>query len=295
MVEYVLGIDGGGSGTRAWLARVAGALLGRGDAGPSALGQGVAQAWRNVELSARAAFEDADVAWPGWHTCAAVCALSGVSNPPWREAFLAADPGLALLDAETDSFAMLVGALGGKPGAIVAAGTGSIGEVLRPDGTRSTVGGWGFPVGDEGSGAWLGLQAVRHAQAALDGRERAGPLAQSIWKQCGATRDALQAWCDGAGQFAYAQLAPAVFEYEPVDPTAQRFVREALAALEAIAHALDPHGRLPVAFAGSIAHRLAPRVGPALKRRVVEPAEGPAAGALALARRLVLQETETTH
>jgi glucosamine kinase len=295
MVEFVLGIDGGGSGTRAWVARAEGPLLGRGDAGPSALGQGIAQAWRNVELAMRHAFDDADVPWPGWDKCAAVCALSGVSNPPWREAFLAGDRGFARLDAETDSFAMLYGAHGGKPGAIVAAGTGSIGEVLRPDGTRTTVGGWGFPAGDEGSGAWLGLQAVRHAQAALDGRERAGALAQAVWKKCGAHRDALQAWCDAAGQFAYAQVAPAVFEYEPVDPTAERLVREALAALEAIAHALDPHGRLPVAFAGSIAHRLAPRVGAALRRRVVEPAEGPAAGALALARRLVHAPTEATH
>jgi glucosamine kinase len=295
MVEFTIGVDGGGSGTRAWVARVHGPLLGRGDAGPSALGQGIEQAWRNVEIAARGAFDDADIPWPGWAKCAAVCALSGVSNPPWREAFLAADRGFALLDAETDSFAMLYGAHGGKPGAIVAAGTGSIGEVLRPDGSRQTVGGWGFPVGDEGSGAWLGLHAVRHAQAALDGRERGGPLARFVYLRCGSHRDALQAWCETAGQFAYAQLAPAVFEYEPVDPTAQRLVREALAALEAIAHALDPLGRLPVAFAGSIAHRLAPRVSPALKRRLVEPAESPAAGALALARRLVHKETEATH
>lgn len=292
MVEFAIGVDGGGSGTRAWMARAQGPVLGRGDAGPSALGQGIAQAWGNVEQAIREAFADADISFPGFEHCAAVCALSGMNNPPWRDAFLAADRGFAMLEAESDSFAMLVGAHGGRPGAIVAAGTGSIGEVLRPDGTRFTVGGWGFPSGDEGSGGWLGLHAARHAQAALDGRERGGPLARAVWKQCGATRDALQAWCGSAGQFAYAQLAPAVFEYEPVDPTAQRLVREAAAALEAISHALDPAGHLPVAFAGSIAHRLAARVGPALRRRIVEPAAVPAAGALALARRLMHHETE---
>src|SRR5207237_4328416 len=148
-------------------------------------------AWRNGELAVHNAFDNADVPWPGWQRCAAVAALSGVSYPPWKDAFLAADRGFALLEAETDSFAMLVGAHQGRPGAIVAAGTGSVGEVLRGDGTRCTVGGWGFPVGDEGSGAWLGLQAVRHAQAALDGRAAAGSLAQSVWKKCGAHRDAL--------------------------------------------------------------------------------------------------------
>lgn len=290
MVEFVIGVDGGGSGTRAWVARPSGPVLGRGDAGPSALGQGIGQAWQNIEHAVRAAFDDADVAWPGWPRCGAVCALSGVSNPAWRDAFLAADRGLALLDAETDAFAMLVGAHGGRPGAIVAAGTGSVGEVLRPDGTRTMVGGWGFPIGDEGSGAWLGLQAVRHAQAVLDGRERGAALAQHVFARCGSHRDALQAWCDTAGQFAYAQLARAVFEYEAVDPRAAALLREAVSALECIAHALDPQGALPVAFAGSVAHRLAPRVAPALRARRVEPAEGPAAGALALARRLVQEE-----
>jgi glucosamine kinase len=63
-----------------------------------------------------------------------------------------------------------LGAHGGGPGAIVAAGTGSIDEALRHDGEHVSVGGWGYPVGDEGSGAWLGMCAMREAQLASDGR-----------------------------------------------------------------------------------------------------------------------------
>ena len=295
MVEFLIGVDGGGSGTRALLAHAQGrAVLGHGEAGPSALGQGIAQAWRHVELAIRRAFRNADIETPPWQRCAVVAALSGVSNPPWRDAFLAADPGFARLEAETDSFAMLLGALGGRPGSIVAAGTGSIGEVLRPDGTRCTVGGWGFPVGDEGSGAWLGLHAGRQAQCALDGRVKPGPLVRYVFSHCGRHRDALQAWCDHAGQFEFAQLAPAVFEYETVDAFAAQLLDRAAASIESIAWALDPKGLLPVALAGSIGQRLAPRLTPELRERLVPAADGPAAGALMLARRMANKELEET-
>jgi glucosamine kinase len=291
-IDFLLGIDGGGTGTRALLAMRDGRELGRGRAGPSALGQGIVQGWRNVELAVRAAFDAARLPVPAWKRCAVGAGLSGVSNRPWRDAFVAANIGFGRLVAETDSFVMLLGAHGGKPGAIVAAGTGSVAEALRPDGSRLTVGGWGFPAGDEGSGAWLGVRAVRHAQAALDGRANAGPLARHVWAHCGADRDTLQEWCDQAGQFAYAQLAPAVFEHEASDPAAASLLMRATATLEAMALAIDPKGRLPLAVSGSVGQRLAPRMSPAVRARIVPAAQGPADGALMLIRRAVRAEME---
>lgn len=283
MVEYLVGIDGGGTSTRAVLSRM-GEVVGHGHAGPSALGQGIAQAWRNVELAVRHAFQSAGLAPARREQIALGAGLSGVSNRPWRAAFVAADPGYAHVELETDSFTMLLGAHGGQPGAILIAGTGSVAEALRPDGSRLTVGGWGFPVGDEGSGAWLGLHAVRHAQAAMDGRVNAGPLARQVWAECGRDRDALQAWCDRAGQFAYAQLAPAVFDHEAGDPAAAELLARAVAAIESLALAIDPRGRLPLAVAGSVGRVLAPRMSPAMRSRLVDAADGAAAGALSLIR-----------
>jgi len=287
MVEFLIGVDGGGTATRALVARRDGPVIGQGQAGPSALGQGIAKAWTEIERAIRHAFDDAGTPVPPWARCALGAGLSGVSNRPWRDEFVARNVGFATLVAETDSFTMLVGAHGGRPGAIVAAGTGSIGEVLRPDGTRFSVGGWGFPVSDEGGGAWLGLRAVAIAQRAMDGRAGAGALARHVWAHCGADRDALQAWCDHARQFEYAQLAPAVFSAEPHDPAAARLLERAVAALDAIALALDPQGALPLAVCGSIGGRLAQRLSPAVKSRIVDAADGPAAGALTLVRRAV--------
>jgi glucosamine kinase len=287
MVEFLIGVDGGGTATRALLARRDGTVIGQGQAGPSALGQGIAAAWIQVQLAISNAFATAGLPVPPWERCALGAGLSGVSNRPWRDEFVARNVGFARLEAETDSFTMLLGAHGGAPGAIVAAGTGSIGEVLRPDGSRFSVGGWGFPVSDEGSGAWLGLRAVRLAQCAMDGRINAGTLVRHVWATCGGDRDALQAWCDHAGQFAYAQMAPAVFNAEASDPAAAHLLSRAVGSLEAIALALDPQGGLPLTVCGSIGRRLAGRMSPAVRSRLVEAADGPAAGALTLIRRLV--------
>ncbi|MBC5785690.1 ATPase [Ramlibacter sp. USB13] len=291
MVDYLIGVDGGGSGTRALVHSVRGGVVGTGSAGPSALQQGVPQAWDNVLAAVRQAFTSAGRDVPAWDRCVLAAGLSGVSHAPWRDAFLARDPGFAALDAETDSFTMLMGAHGGQPGAILIAGTGSIAEALRADGSRATVGGWGFRVDDEGSGGWLGLQAVRHGLAAFDGRANTSPLARRVWMHCGDERETLQEWCGSAGQFEFAQLARAVFECEESDPVASRLLAQATSALEELALAIDPRGRLPLAVAGSIGERLAPRMRPFVRSRIVPAQAGPAEGALMLARAL-RKETE---
>ena len=83
-------------------------------AGPSALQQGIPQAWANVLLAIRG-FEAAGLAVPQRRRCALGAGLSGVSHGLRRDAFLAADPGFAALEVETDSFTVLMGAHGGQP------------------------------------------------------------------------------------------------------------------------------------------------------------------------------------
>ncbi len=280
MVEFLLGVDGGGTGTRVLVARPDGSILARGEAGPSALGQGIAAGWTQVQKAVAAGFAQAGLAQPDWQRCAMAAGLSGVHNTQQRDALLAMLPPLAKVILKTDGYTMLVGAHAGRPGLIVASGTGSVGEVLHADGSHAVVGGWGYPVGDEGSGSWLGIHAVRIAQAAMDGRAVAGPLAQKVWAFCGATRQDMAAWCAQAGQFAYAQVAPLVFECEDSDTVAAALMAQAARDLEAVAYALDPQRTLPVAICGSIGNKLKGRMAPELRARCVEAAMGPAEGAL---------------
>lgn len=284
MIEFLLGVDGGGSGTRALAQRRDGTVVGRGEAGPSALGQGIGPAWAAIQRALRSAFESAGVPAPAWSRCALGAGLSGVHNPSWRDEFLATQPGFARITVDTDGYAMLLGAHGGQPGAMIAVGTGSVGEALRRDGRRVGVSGWGFPVGDESSGAWLGLRAMRLAQCAMDGRAQTGTLARAVWQHCGQDRDALQAWCGRAGQFAYAQLAPLVFEAAATDEAAEQLLQQAAADLHTMALALDPAGDLPLAVCGSVGKMLVGRLPAALQSRCVQAQQDAAGGALLMAK-----------
>jgi glucosamine kinase len=273
-VRWWVGIDGGGTSTRAVVADSEGRILGRGESGASALGQGAEQAWRHVaEAIARA-----QVPGLALEDCALGLGLSGTGVPVQLQAFIATDPGVARFTLVTDGLAALLGAHGGGPGALLISGTGSVAEALLPDGSRRMVGGWGWQIGDEGSGAWLGQQAMKIAQAVYDDRAPRGSLAENVYAATGASREALLAFCAQAGQSGYASLARLVFDNERSDPAAAALLDAAARALDELAAALHP--TLPLALAGSIALRLTPRLSPALQSRRVEPQGDAAAGAL---------------
>jgi glucosamine kinase len=283
-VRYVIGIDGGGTGTRARLTRTTGEILGSAHAGPSALGQGVKQAWDNVSRTIEASFHLANVRNWRPEECAVGLGLAGAIVANYHRDFMQMAHRFARVELASDGYTMLLGAHGGRPGAVVAAGTGSIGEALRDDGTHISVGGWGYPVGDEGSGAWIGMRAMREAQLASDGRAPAGSLVHAIWGVAGASRDALLRWGEHAGQHAYAALAPLVFDTAATDSKATQLLGDAARALDDIALALDPHGRLPLVVSGSIGARLQHRLAASIRARLVEPAGDAIDGALRLIR-----------
>ena len=281
-IDYQIGIDGGGTLTRARLASSDGPVLGFGVAGPSALGQGVGQAWDHILQAIDLAFADAGLTPAPRERCALGLGLAGANVRQRCDAFFASAPSFAKIALDNDAYATLLGAHEGRPGAIVAAGTGSVGEALRRDGLRVAVGGWGFPVGDEGSGAWLGLRAMQQTHRTLDGRASAGPLVGAVLAAAGTTREALLAWCDRPGQNAYAELAPLVFDAAADDPFASQLLARAVRSLEDIVAALDPERDLPLAVCGTIGRRLLSRFDPSVRARCVAPAGDAADGALRL-------------
>ena len=271
-IRYHIGIDGGGTRTRARLASAEGAVLGFASSGPSALGQGIEQAWKHIAQAVDYAFADARIATAPPAQCALGLGLAGANVRQRCDDFLRRARPFAHIALDTDAYTTLLGAHEGRPGAIVAAGTGSVGEALHRDGFRVAVGGWGFPVGDEGSGAWLGLRAMRETHRAVDGRAPVGPLVGAVLAMAGTTREALLSWCDRPGQNPYAELAPLVFDAAAADPFAAHLLDRAARSLEEIAAALDTEGTLPLAVCGSIGQKLLPRFGFSIRARCIEPA-----------------------
>jgi len=280
MIDYLIGVDGGGTNTRVRLAGRDGAVLALGASGASGLRHGIGNAWRAVDAAAGQAFAAIGIHAIPLQSCAIGLGLAGVHNKEWAAAFEAANPGYAAMALDTDGFTTLMGAHGGRPGAIVAIGTGSVGEALRADGTRVEVGGWGFPAGDEASGAWMGLRALNHIEQVLDGRVAGGDFARAVIAACGGGRDAIQVWLGRATQTEYASLARFVVAHGALDPVAGAILEHAGREVASIARALDPSEALPLSLCGGLGDTLRQYLPPATLARCTPPQGDSALGAL---------------
>ena len=149
------------------------------------------------------------------------------------------------------------------------------------------VGGWGFPVGDEGSGAWLGRAALAQALGAFDGRisEQTSEIHAALIARCGPSRDDMMEWLRGARSTDYAELAPLVIDCAGRDdPAAVQLAIAAGSEIDALAVALDPDRAIPLSLVGGLAQPLTPYLPKALRDWMQAPQDEPIAGALMLAQ-----------
>lgn len=158
---------------------------------------------------------------------------------------------LALLRAErvavtSDAVIAHAGALDGKPGVVLLAGTGVVALGLGADGALRTADGWGPWLGDEGGGAWIGAAGLRAALRANDGRGPSTTLLDAARTRFGAPATWPPQFTDAA---ALASFAPDVIAAED-DAAARAIVSAAADALAATASAA---GDGPVVMVGGLA------------------------------------------
>lgn len=204
----LLALDGGGTKCHAVVADAKGAWLGEGragsgnyqSAGKEAAAREITRAVRAAVAAAvgSAAADSAYEAADGETGTAirfrcAVFALAGLDTEQDRAVLtelvakivqdlqLQAD----LLVVENDGFAALLGATGGEPGVLVISGTGSIVFGMNRHGASCRAGGWGHRIGDEGSGYWIGKQAIMAVMRAWDGRGQPTMLTERLLAQFG--------------------------------------------------------------------------------------------------------------
>ncbi len=284
-IEYVVGVDGGGSKTRARVIHVDGSLVGEGRAGASGLIAGVDNGWLSVQQAIMRAIQsssDQNGLRVPLDRFAVGIGVAGANNDNWRNNLIASNPGFGALIVESDVLTALLGAHQSCPGSLVISGTGSIGQALHVDGNLITVGGWGFPSGDEGSGAAMGLKAINMTQHAADARRAHTPLTLAVMESVASTGSSLLDWCCRAGQFEFASLAPIVFEFEHDDELAAQILAETVVSVESLIDGADPTQQLPLVMYGSIGERLKDRFSPGIQERIVDPFGDAMDGAIAL-------------
>ncbi len=179
---YWLGVDGGGTYSRAAIADATGKLIGEGHAEAANLVRvGLPAAVANVRQAVEEACDCAGIT-PAQIT-AACFGLAGVGNAKHHQMMLVAlrqaFP-FEKLTLETDARIALAGATDLQPGVVVIAGTGSIACGTNPAGEFARAGGWGPAMGDEGSGYYIGRRALQAVVMAYDGRAAATSLTQAV-------------------------------------------------------------------------------------------------------------------
>ncbi|GAB4518473.1 MAG: N-acetylglucosamine kinase [Anaerolineae bacterium] len=178
----------------------------------------------------------------------------------WLREVLGAVLPNALIVPSSDIEIALVGAHGKREGVLALAGTGSVALGINTEGEMVQVGGWGYLIGDEGSGYRLGIEALHAMTRATDGRDEPTRLTERVLEILDLnTPYQIISWLYGSGvnrTREVAELAPVVLEEaEGGDVVARRIVHH---AAEELAHLCETVIRRlhiterRIAFAGGI-------------------------------------------
>jgi len=273
MTFIVVGVDGGGSRTRARVADEGGAEIVTVEGPASAVRPGGAEHSADVIVGV---VRDALAAAAMEHVTPKVLCVgvAGVGREAERDALWQALSSRDVAEdvvVHADAMVALDDAFGDGAGILLIAGTGSVAFGRGPSGAFARCGGWGPTFGDEGGGAWIGRRALSVVAASSDGREPATALTGAVLTAAEVSSvDALVAWAAEASPARLAALAPAVLQTaEAGDLRANAVlslaVEELVLHVRALARQLfaDERAAIPVAVAGGLLER-----GSALRRRL---------------------------
>ncbi|MCU1437043.1 MAG: hypothetical protein JWP66_130 [Naasia sp.] len=305
-MTLVLGVDAGGTSTRAAIADGSGRILGSGSAGPGNLDDaGPAGTAAAIAEATDAARRAAGIA-PGTTFDAAMLGVAGVVSETDRAAVRDAVQSHRLAPAERlevdhDCRVALAGGLSGRPGIVLIAGTGSAAFGFDAEGQRWRAGGWGGLLGDEGGSYRIAVDALRAVTMAIDGRGPATALTGVLLAALDAADpDDLmhRVHLEGRGRAGIASLAPLVLrEAEAGDGVAIDLLDTAAGDLAALVAAVRRRlgfvAPVEAVYVGGLftADAVLRRVRSALAERapdvrLVAPEQDPVVGACLLARGL---------
>lgn len=284
-MELYIGIDAGGTHTRARLVSGDGQILGFGEAGAANTPFGLERALRAVEEACAQAVAKAGLTEGDLSSMDAGLGMAGLNRRnmlqglkdhrfPFKSIAFASDAAIANL-----------GAHGGGDGAVMIVGTGSIGFGRVGD-RIFTIGGYGFPVSDEGSGAELGLRAIRRALWARDGRIEHSSLTREVLDHFHGSAGEIVDWTASATPADYGAFAPMVLNHADAgDATAELIVRGSARRIDEIIRTLFNLGAPHCCLMGGVADRIRNWLAASVRKRLRAPLGDALDGAILLARK----------
>ena len=288
MVEFLIGVDGGGTSCRAAVAGQDGRIIATGASGAANVLSDRDGSLANIRVAI-----DAAIAAAGLHSntllrSGVLLGLAG-SNVGDTAAFIATTLPVGRVTVVSDGLIALEGAIGAGDGAVAILGTGSIFFARRGDTVRS-YGGWGFVIGDFGSGASLGRAGLAAALLAHDRIIEASPLTDRLMAEFGGLPGPMVEFARGAAPGDFGRFAPLVFAAaESGDPVGLDIVRRAAASVDLAFDRIAADGADRIALLGGLAPFYPPYLAERHRPRLVAPIDNALAGAVALAGRYFLE------
>lgn len=282
--RYVVGIDGGGTSCRAAIADANGKILGKSKSGAANIRSDLSGARSNIVDATRLALTDAGID-PPLEQIGAVLGLAGANVGTYAAQLQAILPFAQTL-VVSDAMIALEGAVGPGDGAIAILGTGTAYMARHGDAVRS-IGGWGFQVGDQGSGARIGRDLLEETLLAHDGVRQRTALSDAVLAVYrNDPRDVVE-FTTNAKPGDFGGYAPMVFDYAAKgDEIALSILSRAVASVEASLDALQLLDTDPLCLLGGLALPLRERLSAAYRERTREPIADALGGAAMMAARL---------
>jgi len=289
-IDYIVGIDGGGSGCRVTISDRDGKHLGQGTAGPANATSDLDGTLKHIKDALTEAADDAGLPDPALASARGHAGIAGVLDQETAQTIADAMP--MPTTVTEDTVTSLQGALGEKDGILLSIGTGTVIGVSR-DGKQTFIGGWGLTLSDQASGAWLGRELLAQVLLCHDGLSPPSDLSRRALEHFDDDPNTLVAHAAKATPADFAQLAPEVVSAaETGDPLGLNLMQTGAIYLTKAMDVLGLGRDETLCLTGG----LGPSYGPWLMpnhRAQISPAEGNALdGALTLAE-MAAAESET--
>jgi N-acetylglucosamine kinase-like BadF-type ATPase len=166
---HVLGIDAGGSKTVCYLADASGTIVGEGrGSGANLQAHGELQVEKVLHGIIEQALGDSGIVPAA--TCVGIAGVDREDDDRIVRGIMRRLGFRAHTLVVNDALIALVAGVGDAPGVVIIAGTGSIAYGVNQERNAARAGGWGFVLGDEGSGFWIGREALMAVVREADGR-----------------------------------------------------------------------------------------------------------------------------
>lgn len=283
--KYLIAVDGGGSKCRVALALQNGQILSEVTGGPANIETSIETAQKNILSTCNKAFEEANLSPKLINECYAVLGLAG-SNMGNYASSLSKNLPFAKNTIVNDGVITLKGAMGSDDGCIGAIGTGSV-FLGQKNGKITHRGGWGFNLGDDGSGAKLGIELLKQTIRCADGLFNPSPLSEKVLKKFNGSILNIITETRGFKPADYAQYAKdVVLAFQKQDENAIQIVQSEVNLIERSLHAVGFLSEKPFCLLGGLGCFYLPLLNSKFLDASRKPLGSPLDGAISLAIKL---------